>query len=163
VADGITINTLVAKVSFSGYNVPDGTPVTVSVQLMNGLTTQIIEPQTLYTHTSVNVLIDPDNSYSYVYLNVPPINSSTFFDNIITFTSTYDKSGKVSRNISDCVEIQYLNSSSVNDTNPNSNTAITNKINTILYVYNIVNNTWMQMPYAMNDPRASVTVQLVNG
>ena len=161
VLDGVTSNQVVVEVSFSSYNVPNGTPITVDIQsaLDGGIPRITLNSPVIYTRNEILSQFDPINKKSYAIVTINPVAAENGLFEQLIFTTTYDKSGTVARKQIACLTLEWQPSSNSSDPTQNSNNNIISK----LYAYNIVSNTWDDTLSPMTNPRGSVCLEGYNG
>jgi len=157
VIDGETVNEIFVFVSFSGKNVPDGTPIRVDIEsnITGGKSKIVPRSLIIYTRASTDDDIDDTISKSYASVTIDPINPEDEVFEIIRFTTTYDKSGEVDRERNVCVSVEY-------STGNFDETDIPDIFSSRLDVFNTVSEDWDASLSPMSKPRGHMILETVD-
>ena len=156
VVDGKSVNEIVIEVSFAGKPVPNYTPLTVAtVADSEGNLRKLSFDDTIYTRTFIDENIDALNERSYASLLIDPVSPEEEIFEEIIFTSTFDKSGDVAREINTCVQISW---------NPGDEetTETANIFSNRIDRYDIAADSWFSLT-GMASARGHLNVETVGG
>jgi hypothetical protein len=156
--DGQTAHTFIVRASFAGRNVPNGTPVRITVGGKNPSKIQVPE-QVIFLSNQVDPLVDANEELSLGSFTLLPMSPIQEFEAQVQCEINYDKRGDVERSMTACVTIRY----EVQDEQPDEeedepDAVINNLYNGTIDRFDTINKIWEVLPNDLNHPRGALTL-----